>query len=171
MRGLSSTLHRALSDAADAQDMATVKTWLASAALVGGAGGGAAAGFAATDGPDAPAAVTRPAASAPDAGNLQQQIDSLLQEDHALKRAVASARVRLAGQVHAGEKSLAVLHRRILAAQAQLTSAQAARNRAATVVVASAPAPAPTPAAHATTGASGAGSGHGDGEHEGGGDD
>ena len=153
--------------------MATVKTWLASAALVGGAGGGAAAVLAGSGESASPAPATRPVAAAPDAGYLQQQIDVLLKEDRALKRAVARARVRLAGQVHAGERSLAVLHRRILAAQAELARAQAARVRIAPVQVAQAQAPAPAPVAHATSGASGAGSRHGDdgGEHEGGHDD
>ena len=168
MRGLSSTLHFAFSHQADAQDMATVKTWLASAVLVGGAGGGAAAVLT-TTGESAPVASALPAAAAPDAGYLQQQIDSLLKEDHALKRAVARARVRLAGQVHAGEHSLAVLHRRILVAQAELAQAQAARAHMTPVAVAQAPGPAPV--AHTTSGASGAGSERGDGEHEGGHDD
>lgn len=153
--------------------MATVKTWLASAALVGGAAGGGAAGLAASSDPAQPATAPRPAAATPDAGDLQDQIDSLMREDRALKRAVSRARVRLAGQVHAGEQSLAALHRRILAAQAELTRAQAARDHAASVSVAAAPAAATRPPAHATTGASGAGSGHSDdaGEHEGGDDD
>lgn len=171
MRGLSSTLHDALSDRADAQDMATVKTWLASAVLVGGAGGGAAAVLATTGESASPAAAARPVATTPDAGYLQQQIDVLLKEDHALKRAVAHARVRLAGQVHAGERSLALLHQRILTAQAELAQAQAARAQIAPVAAAQAPAPAPV--AHATSGASGAGSRSGDdaGEREGGDDD
>jgi hypothetical protein len=167
-------LHLAFSEQADARDMARVKTWLASAVLVGGAGGGAAAVIAMPGNSPQPApAPAARAAAAPDAGYLQQQVDSLLREDHALKRAVSRARLRLAGQVHAGEQSLAVLHRRIIAAQNELARAQAAaRTRATTVTVAAAPAPATTPASHATTGASGAGSGHGDdGEHEGGGDD
>ena len=175
MRGLSSVLHPAFSERADAQDMATVKTWLASAALVGGAGGGAAAGLAASSSPEQPATATAPsAAAAPDAGYLQNQIDSLLQEDRALKRAVGRARQRLAGQVRAGEQSLAALHRRIIATQNELARAQAARSQISAVPAAVAPAaPATTPVSHATTGASGAGSGHGDdaGEHEGGGDD
>lgn len=149
--------------------MATVKTWLASAALVGGAGGGAAAVLATTGESASPAAASRPVATTPDAGYLQQQIDVLLKEDHALKRAVARARVRLAGQVHAGERSLAVLHQRILTAQAELAQAQAARARMVPVAVAQAPAPAPV--AHATSGASGSGHGDDAGEHEGGGDD
>ena len=153
--------------------MATVKTWLASAALVGGAGGGAAAVLASTGEPASPAPAARPVATAPDAGYLQQQIDVLLKEDRALKRAVARARVRLAGQVHAGERSLAVLHRRILAAQAELSRAQAARSRITSTPVAVAHAPAAAPVAHATSGASGSGSRHGDdaGEREGGDDD
>ena len=154
--------------------MATVKTWLASAALVGGAGGGAAAVLASTGESATPTTAARPVAATPDAGYLQQQIDALLKEDQALKRAVARARTRLAGQVHAGEHSLAVLHRRILAAQAELVRAQAARARMSSAsVVASVPAPVAAPVAHATSGASGAGSRHGDdsGEHEGGHDD
>lgn len=166
MRGLSSSLHRAFSERADAEDMATLKAWLASAALLGGAGGGAAAGLAATGDPTQPVAATRPVAG-PDTGQLQQQIDALLREDHSLQRAVHRARLRLAGQVHAGEQSLAALHRRIVAAQAQLAAAQAARTQV-TPVTTTVVAPAATPVAHATTGASGAGS---HGEHEGGHDD
>jgi hypothetical protein len=151
--------------------MATLKTWLASAALVGGAGGGAAAGLAATGEPTQAASSAPPATAAPDAGQLQEQIDALLQEDHALKHAVSRARSRLTAQVHAGERSLAVLHQRIVAAQAELNSAQAASARISTVTV-GAPA-ATTATTHATTGASGAGSHGGDdsGEHEGGHDD
>lgn len=166
MRGLSSILHGAFSERADAEDMATVKTWLASAALVGGAGGGTAAVLSTTGEPASPASAAQPVASTPDARYLQHQIDALLQEDRALKRAVARARVRLAGRVHAGEQSLAALHRRIQAAQAELAAAQAARARISTVPVAAARAPATAPAAHATSGASGAGSEHGDAEHE-----
>lgn len=151
--------------------MTTVKTWLASAALVGGAGSGVAVGLAASGDPASPTAVARPAAATPDAGDLQQQIDALLQEDHALKRAVRRAQLRLAGQVHAGEQSLGALHRRILAAQAQLNRVQAARAGVPPVSVAAAPAAVPDQQAHATSGASGAGSGHDGSEHEGGGDD
>jgi hypothetical protein len=152
--------------------MATVKTWLASAALVGGAGGVTA--VLATSGESTtPAAAARPATVTPDASHLQQQIDALLAEDHALKRAVAQAQARLAGQVHAGEHSLAVLHRRILAAQAELAQAQAARARIVSAPVTVARAPAAAPVVHAASGASGAGSRHDDdaGEHEGGHDD
>jgi len=154
--------------------MAATKTWLASAVLVGGASGGVVVGLAATGDPAQPTAAAHPARSAPDAGYLQQQIDSLLQEDHALKHAVHRARRRLAGQVRAGELSLAALHRRVLAAQTELAHVQAARPKAASVIaVAAVPAPVTRPAAHATTGASGAGSGSGSGsgEFEGGGDD
>jgi hypothetical protein len=153
--------------------MATVKTWLASAALVGGAGGGGAAVLASTGESAAPVTAARPVAVAPDASYLQQQIVSLLKEDHALKRAVARARVRLAGQVQAGEHSLAVLNRRILTAQSELAQAQAARARIVSAPAAVVRAPVSAPVAHATSGASGAGSRHGedDGEHEGGHDD
>jgi hypothetical protein len=153
--------------------MTTVKTWIASAALVGGTGGGVVAGLA-TGGTGQPArAATPPPAAAPDATALQQQIDGLLREDQALKRAVARARLRLEGQVRAGERSLSALHQRIVAAQKELAQAQAARAAAVTVTVVPAPpAAASTPAAHATTGASGAGTATGDdGEPEGGSDD
>src|SRR4051812_4249872 len=123
MRGLSPSLHDALSARAHARSMATVKTWLASAALLGGAGT-AVAGCSATDGAAQSAPAARPAVVAPDAGKLQTQIDSLLQEDHALKRAVSRARVRLADQVHAGERSLTALRHRIVAAQSELAQAQ-----------------------------------------------
>jgi len=152
--------------------MAKVKTWIASAALVGGAGGGGALAFSAAE-PQTPAPAPAPAVALPDARHLQQQIDALLAEDQALKRAVSRARSRLAGQVRAGEKSLAVLRHRIVLAQAEL---QRARSAQAAVVVTSirpaAPATVTQPAAHATTGASGGGHGeHEDGEHEGGDDD
>ena len=150
--------------------MTTVKTWLASAALVGGAGGGAVAGLAAVGGSARPAAAARPVTSTPDTVYLQGQIDALLREDRALKHAVHRARHRLAGQVHAGELSLAALNRRITAAQHELAQAQAARARASALTVAPASAPVSTPTTHATTGASGAGGG-GESEQEGGGDD
>ena len=169
MRGLSSALHAAFSEPVDAQDMTTVKTWLASAALLGGAGGGAAAGLMATGPEQAPAAAQSPTSASPDAGQLQQQIDALLQEDQALKRAVGRAHARLALQVHNSQRSLAALQHRIAAAQAELAAAQASRQQVQTVITAAPPATAP--AQHTTTGASGAG-GHGEGgEHEGGGDD
>lgn len=155
--------------------MATVKTWLASAALVGGAGGGVAAGLATTSDPARPTAHARPVPAAPDTGVLQREIDSLLQEDRALQRAVSRARTRLSRQVQAGEQSLAALHRRILAARAELVQVQAQGdvNELASVVVTKPAAPPVSPPAHATTGASGAGSRQGDddGEHERGGDD
>ncbi|HET6818634.1 MAG TPA: hypothetical protein VFH66_15510 [Mycobacteriales bacterium] len=152
--------------------MTTVKTWLASAALVGGAGGGAFAGLAAVGDGAQPAAAARPATATPNTVSLQGQVDALLQEDHALKLAVQRARVRLAGQVHAGERSLAALHQRIVAAQNALAQAQAARARAGSAVTfAPAPAPASTTAVHATTGASGAGAAGGESESSGGGDD
>jgi len=109
----------------------------------------------------------------PTADQLQQQIDALLQEDHALKRAVNQARARLAGQVHAGERSLTLLHQRIAAAQAALSrahAAQVAQVAPRTVTVVAAPPSSHPPATHTTSGASGAHSGD-DGEHEGGHDD
>jgi hypothetical protein len=157
MRGLSSSLHEPLSDQADAQHMTTAKTWLASVALIGGAGGGAAAGLTATSTAAQPATAARPTAAVPSAEYLQQQIAGLLQEDRALEQAIKTAKLRLAGQVRAGEQSLAALHRRIVAAQSRRAQA---------------PAPATAPASHATTGASGAGTGSGgDGGREAGGDD
>ena len=146
----------------------TVKTWIASAALVGGAGGGAAAGLAATDRPSQPAAAVQSTAAVPDVENLQQQIDALLQEDRALESAIRAAKVRLAGQVKSGEQSLAALHQRILAAQAELAQAEAARNQVSTSTSQSTAQP---PSSHTTTGASGAGTSSGDGGHDGGGDD
>ena len=141
----------------------TVRTWIASVALVGGAGGGAAAGLSATDRPVQPGGVVQSSVTAPDAGNLQRQIDALLQEDRALETAIRAAKARLAGQVKTGEQSLALLHQRIVAAQAALAQAQAARTRVGAPTVQSTARP---PSSHTTTGASGAGTSRG-----GGGDD
>ena len=157
--------------------MATVKTWLVSAALVGGASGGATVVLAAQNDQADPAPSAQPAITTPNAQHLQTQIDTLLREDHALKKAVRQARVRLASRVHASEHTLNALQQRIVTARNELAQAQVARSRAPTVTVAAPPAPAPpvaAPPSHTTTGASGAGSGHGDDgghEHEGGGDD
>ena len=145
--------------------MTTLKTWLASAALVGGAGAGVAAGLTTTSTDQQAAAAQPPVAGVPDATYLQQQIDVLLQEDRALNEALRRARARLSGQVRAGERSLAALQHRILAAQVELARAQAARAQ-----MPSAVATAPTtraPASHATTGASGASPHAGDDQREG----
>ena len=137
--------------------MANMKTWLASAVLVGGAGGAGAYVLAATSGPAAPSAVppaTLPVA-ATDSGNLTRQTSALLADDRALQRAVASARKRLGHEVGASEHSLAVLRQRLLATEAALTQAQAAR--AALGAAPARVAVAAAPVSHATTGASGAG--------------
>ena len=140
--------------------MTAVKKWLVAAALASGAGGGAVVGLAASSSGAQPSGT--PLTTTPDTRYLQQQIDSLLRDDLALKSALNQARLRLAGQVRAGERSLAALQLRIVAAQAQLARAARGRGVAVTVVAAT------SPATHATTGASGAGSGHSD---DGGGDD
>jgi hypothetical protein len=151
--------------------MTTVKAWLASAALVGGAGGGVAAGIAATGGATQPAAAARPVTAAADTRYLQQEVDALLKEDRALKAAIHRAGLRLAAQVRAGEKSLAELHRRIVAAQNALAQAQTSRNQVAGFTPSAPAAVTPAPSAHATTGASGAGTGTSDGGENDGGDD
>lgn len=150
--------------------MTTVKAWLASVALVGGAGGGAAAGLAASaDATPTPPAAP-PSTAAPDARDLQRQIDALLAEDRALKAAIHRAGLRLTAEIRAGEQSLAALRQRIVAAQNELAKAQAARHRTAPVTSpATAPA-ATSPQVHATTGASGTGGTTGS-DDDGGGDD
>lgn len=152
--------------------MTTVKTWLASVALVGGAGGGAAAGLAATGGATQTLAATPPSTATPDARDLQQQIDSLLAEDRALKAAIRRAGLRLTAEIRAGEQSLAALRQRIVAAQNELARAQAARHGATPATSSSTTAPTATaPQVHATTGASGtSGTAGGDDVHESGDD-
>ena len=133
-----------------------MKTWLASAALVGGATGGGVLALAAVSGPTTPTAAPQPSAPAATTGRntLTAQTSALLAEDRALKRAVARARKRLGDEVAASEHSLAALRQRLVVTETALAQAQAAHAtlaaRVATPLVAA-------PVSHATTGASGAG--------------
>ena len=149
--------------------MTNLKTWLASAALLGGATGGGALGLAAAGGP-ASAGTPQPArpSATPDVNGLQQQVAALLSDERALEQAIRAARARLSGQVAASEHSLTAVLQRLARAQAELAQTQASRAALLNAPAAQqAPAPA-RPQAHATTGASGAGGSSGDG---GGGDD
>lgn len=138
-----------------------MKTWLASAVLVGGASGGGALVLAAVSGPATPTATPPPPGrTAPIGSNaLGGQTSALLAEDRALQRAVARARKRLGDEVAASEHSLAALRQRLVVTETALAQAQAARAalsaHANTSVVAA-------PVSHATTGASGARAGGGE---------
>ena len=136
--------------------MANMKTWLASAMLVGGVGGAGAFALAVTNGPAAPTAVpptSRPSTAASNTGYLMRQTSALLAEDRALQRAVARARKRLGDEVTVSEHSLALLRQRLITTQAALNQARTMQAGLAT----QAAVPVAAPASHATTGASGAG--------------
>lgn len=148
--------------------MTNMKTWLASAVLVGGAGTGGVLGLAAATGPASPTATP----SAPrqqgsvGAAALERQTSSLMADDRALARALARARRRLADEVTASEHSLAVLRQRVATREAALARAQAQVQAAPATVLATSVAPASAPTGHATTGASGAGATSGGREGE-----
>jgi hypothetical protein len=169
VRGISSSLHAVLSREVDAQGMANVKTWLASAALVGGASGGA-LGVAAASGP-ATAGTPQPPrqASTSEVSGLQQQVAALVADERALATAIRAARVRLAGQVAVSEHSLNAALQRLERAQAELAQIQAARTALLNAPAAQQQPPVSRaqPQTHTTTGASGAGGSSDDG----GGDD
>jgi hypothetical protein len=150
--------------------MANVKTWLASAALVGSASGGAVGVATASGSASAGTTEQAPQTSAPEVSGLRQQVAALLADERALAAAIRAARARLAGQVAASEHSLNAVRRQLGLAEAELAYVQAARTALLNASAAQQQQSAShaQPPAHATTGASGTGGSSGDG---GGGDD
>jgi hypothetical protein len=144
--------------------------WLTSAAVVGGVAGGSVIGL--TSGATTVAATKHtpptPAASVQRVTALQHEVDALLAEDAALRKAVAQARARLARQVSTSEASLHALERRLAQTQASLAAAQGVAPTTSRPASTVAPAP---PSTHATSGASGAGSSSSTSSDDGGHDD